>query len=42
MQDMKPEDLASDDYQEASFTYFDGYSVKYFIPRLKLNFPMAA
>ena len=39
MQDMKPEDLASDDYQETTLTYYDGTSRKILYTDIETEFP---
>ncbi len=39
MQDMKPEDLASDNYQETELTFFDGTSRKVLYTDIETQFP---
>lgn len=39
MQDMKPEDLASDSYQESSLKYFDGFERKVLYTEIETEFP---
>ena len=39
MQDMKPEELASDNYQETELTYFDGISRKVLYTDIETPFP---
>ena len=39
MQDMKPEDLASDDYQETTLTYYDGSSRQVLYTDIETEFP---
>ncbi len=39
MQDMKPEDLASDNYQQSSLKYFDGFERRVLYTDIETEFP---